>query len=240
MNYVSPDNPNINMSETIIPFQEEDKIVFSYRFRDVDAFDEGSEFKSYHHYEEYDPNKTYQSTVHEHDYGHGKHIYLYEIYLIGLMKDEELLSQKKYIIAVQQDNLSNTYSVVDANTFDEKDTFKEYHHYEEYDPGKLYQDTVHEHDYGHGIHKYIYESYTIGLKKDGEVTEKRKYIIAVEQLSEDEIKQLSEYCQCQICIAKWYDISSYFRCRCCYGCLKSNPQQYQINRAREYMSRIPK
>lgn len=220
-----------NMTETISYPKE------NFELRKKDTFSERDTFKKYHYYAEYDPNRKYRTTPFEYNYGYGNHIYLYEIYSIVLTRDKEIVDTKKYIVAIPQDNLlSETTHVHYMDSFNEKDTFKEYHYYEEYDPNKLYHNMLFDYDYGHGIHTYRYELYTIGLEK---YKEKKKYIIVTEQLSEEEINILKPYCRCKYCTAGWCDLSIYFKCEHCIGCLKSKmPRQYQIDKARKYMMKI--
>jgi len=128
------------------------------------------------------------------------------------------------------------YSCDDIINFDEKNTFNEYHYYEEYDSTKTYDKNPFEYDYGHGKHTYVYKLYEIGLMEGDQEIKRKKYIIADEEIGKTELTELAKYCQCSICISKWYNLSRYFTCSCCIGCLKSSfPQQYQINKARKHI-----
>ena len=96
-------------------------------------------------------------------------------------------------------------------------------------------------DVGKGTHTYSYISYTIGLRnKDNEIEKEVKYIVAEEEPSEDELKELAPYCQCPIHTRAWYNLSRYFICGHCVGCLYSAaPRQWAINAARERKEMFP-
>jgi hypothetical protein len=67
-----------------------------------------------------------------------------------------------------------------------------------------------------------------------EIVDISYYVIADEQLDENELQKLSKYCQCDCCTGrkKWYEVSTWTT-----GCLNShNPLQHQINAARKYKS----
>jgi len=141
----------------------------------------------------------------------------------------------------QNDTLNTTLSGVayycQSATFDEQKEFNEYHYFEQYDPTKTYESGVFDHDYGYGKHAYKYSLYSIFILENGIHSTTKKFVVAIEYFTDDESRKLSEYCQCAICTAKWYNISKYFTCACCIGCLKSGmAQQYQINKARKYIS----
>ena len=137
---------------------------------------------------------------------------------------------------INQPFLSHSYTCMDIEEFNEKEMLEEYHYYEIYDPTKKYTDAPFEHDYGYGMHTYVYEIYEIGLMKDKDEIKRNKYVISNEKVGDIELSIISKHCQCRICTRNWYDLFSYFACGCCIGCLKSSfPQQYQINKTRKYM-----
>lgn len=129
---------------------------------------------------------------------------------------------------------SGCYTSHDLSIFDPKEYFKEYPFYEEYNKDKIYDKEEFSKDFGFGEHTYEYSYYVISDSVDHDQT--KTYIVAKEILSEDEQRELAKYCECRYHELKWYNISKYFTCRCCVGCLDSPfPQQYTINKARENM-----
>lgn len=110
----------------------------------------------------------------------------------------------------------------------DKSILNNYHFYEKYNGNKNYQKAPFQHNYGYGNYTYIYKLYIFNNEE--------KYVVADEQLDKKELDYLSVYCQCKKCTSSWYNISSYFICGCCIGCLKSQfPSQYHINKTREYL-----
>jgi hypothetical protein len=120
----------------------------------------------------------------------------------------------------QQEFLSTTYGHHDLASFNAHDYFSNYHHWEIFDETKVYSSKPFDHDYGYGEHKYVYRLYIIRLHKYDEKIEK-KYIVVEEILNDEELKKLERYCQCEICTASIFNITKYFNCRCCVGCLKA-------------------
>ena len=140
---------------------------------------------------------------------------------------------------------SSVTTSCEFNKFNESDYFREYHFYEKYDSSKIYPQGKFEYDYGHGKHSYEHKLYTIFLYTDIKKLkkeDKREYVIAEERVSEEELKELSKYCQCAICTASWFNITRHFMCPCCVGCLKigepSFAHQYGINKARKYKQKF--
>jgi hypothetical protein len=66
---------------------------------DVSAFDEQCYFENYHHYEVYNPAKSYTTDTFEHDYGSGIHHYNYHLYIIKLTQNDSIVKENKYVIA---------------------------------------------------------------------------------------------------------------------------------------------
>ena len=126
-------------------------------------------------------------------------------------------------------NLSSSYTSIDLSKFKPEEYFKEYHYFEMFDENKEYISKPFKKDFGRGEHTYIYSLYNLnGIEK---------YIVAKEELSESELKELAPYCRCQYHIAVWYRLPKYFICPCCVGCIRSAfPQQCVINDARKYMN----
>lgn len=150
-------------------------------------------------------------------------------------------------------NFSSKVSMYrDLDKFDPKDYFNNFPKYEEYDEEKLYDDKF-KYDFGSGEKEYINVIYTIydenskfDMKQDNlkekykkyreEKIEKKckKYVVAKEELSEKDRKDLEKYCCCEYCSKSWYNPIKYITCRCCVGCISSKfPQQHNINKARE-------
>jgi hypothetical protein len=123
--------------------------------------------------------------------------------------------------------LSECYTSVDMNTFVPKEYFKEYHFFEKFDQNKNYTTESFKKDFGQGDHIYTYCLYTL----NGTI----QYIVARE-FTGDNLKELIPYCRCPYHTASWYNLSRFFICRCCVGCLDSPfPQQSIINASRKYM-----
>jgi hypothetical protein len=99
--------------------------------------------------------------------------------------------------------------------------FFSYHHYHEvYDENKDYNSELFYHNYGHGTSRYRWKFYSFSsMSNIGEII--GDYMAVEEVLSCEQLDELSKFCRCAICRAKWYNISKYFKCRCCYGCLKA-------------------
>lgn len=123
-------------------------------------------------------------------------------------------------------------------------------HYEKYNPKKHYEKKEYKEDYGHGERTYLHVLYEFGD------TKRKRYVVAEEQISEEELSTLEKYCLCSRCeFDEWikkmnflfwfilYLISwipgflyTFVGCRCCIGCLKCGPeyaQKYYVNKARE-------
>ena len=114
------------------------------------------------------------------------------------------------------------------NYVNERDYFKDYVFHELYDSSK---------DYSVGFHmngvNYIYDFCTVDNKK---------YAVAIERISDKELKQLRENCQCFHCLLPWYDMSKYFANGSSFGCLKYTHNNIQnvkiIQKTRDYIRNI--
>lgn len=126
---------------------------------------------------------------------------------------------------------------LDMNNFNENNYFKEYPYFEKYNCNKVYK-SYYFHDYGkYGTKRYIldlYEIHDINNKYDI-----KKYVIHKEDITDDDIEDLKEYCQCRECNDK-IDYSDLCSCcsglclECYSGCIKSDfPSQININKARQ-------
>lgn len=135
------------------------------------------------------------------------------------------------------------YSVCDYNTFNPEEYFSSYHHYEVYNPEKEYTKGKFEGDFGKGVHTYEYCVYTLGNKSDIKTSidtangenpeEKKRFIVAKEVVSQEELEGLMKYCNCAYHKAGF--LSKISSCPCCVGCLESGPefaQQHNIDEAR--------
>lgn len=122
--------------------------------------------------------------------------------------------------------MNSTFYCVD--TFNEKQIFEDYHYYELFDENKEYNTNEFEENYGKGINNYQFCKHIIRMDDV-----KKIYIVAEQQLTQDQVELYAPYCQCSKCTAPWY--SSWTYCACCYGCLKSPfPRQYVINKTINY------
>lgn len=120
-----------------------------------------------------------------------------------------------------------TYTCLDMDNFNENDYFSEYPYFEIYDYNKNYEPEFF-HDYKkYGIKKYISVLYEIeNINNKSEI---KKYVVHEEDITEEDLKELERYCQCENCKSGTIKL-----CSCCIGCLKSYPpSQSNINRARE-------
>ena len=114
---------------------------------------------------------------------------------------------------------------IDYDSFRPTEYFKEYHFVENYDEMKIYPQGYFEHDYGKGIHTYIFNFYNMQLFKNIKDVESKwildlKYAVAEEKISDEELNMLIPYCHCPICSAYWFNITKYFMCPYHEGCLK--------------------
>jgi len=145
---------------------------------------------------------------------------------------------------IKKNNFSSSaFTTRESSQFSPKVMFSSYHYYELYDPDKEYIVEPYIADYGHGNCSYINIKYTVsifdGVDTDREFTRAHVYIVAKEELTEDDQQILAQYCQCDYHTAKWYNPLKYFICKCCIGCLDSDsPQQHVINKTREYVRTV--
>lgn len=121
--------------------------------------------------------------------------------------------------------------------FDAAKHFESYHHYEVFDDNKLYASHQNA-DYGHGNRPYTYSMYTVSVHKGEEVTV-HDFVVATEELTEEERKTLAPFCQCDACCWPWFLIGMLLIiriCPCCIGCLgaRNDPPQWNIDKARKY------
>lgn len=114
---------------------------------------------------------------------------------------------------------------VDLELFNPEEYFKDYPRFEIYDNKKKYNEYLY--DYGYGIKKYIPVLYTL-MDKNSNM--EKQYVIYEEEISDEDLKELKEYCRCENCKSGKINF-----CSCCIGCFKSHmPSQFNINKAREY------
>lgn len=115
------------------------------------------------------------------------------------------------------------------------DLTKSFHFCEEYDKNREYQKENYEYDYGHGLRKYKNEVYRFCF----DTGESVYYIVAMEQLSYEEMKRLEPYCQCKYhTTSSWLHpyskLSMMFTRPGCLG--EMNPSQNVIDKTKEYMA----
>jgi len=120
-------------------------------------------------------------------------------------------------------NLNSITTSVKKCNFEEKEYFKEYHYYEKYNPHKKYETHPFSKNFGKGEHTYVnylYDLHILDTDSGFYINNIISYVIAMELLSPEELKILAPYCQCQKCVAAWYNPMKYIACGCCIGCLK--------------------
>lgn len=101
----------------------------------------------------------------------------------------------------------------------------EFHYNEIYDETKQYNVNIFKANYGCGLLNYKYSLIIINNKD---------YIVAKEELDEDELSKLAPYCNCKYCNTFFLNPMKYFMCPCCVGCINSDfPRQEYIDLARE-------
>lgn len=110
--------------------------------------------------------------------------------------------------------------------FDPNEYFKNEDYYEPYEYSATYKTTVFKHDYGYGTRNYLNVIHNI--KIGDRIT---KYLVPTEQITDEELKILIPYCECQY--HKTYWPFSLFICKCCVGCIDSScPNKQYILSAR--------
>ena len=120
---------------------------------------------------------------------------------------------------------------LDMTFFNPTEYFTDYHYFEKFDQTKEYNSETFKKDYGYGELNY---KYTLHL-----LNETEKYIVAVEDLSESDLKELIPYCRCSYHVMSWISPARLSVCKCCVGCLESHfPTQSVINDSRKYMKKM--
>jgi hypothetical protein len=133
-------------------------------------------------------------------------------------------------------HLDNCWTTTDFSKFKPEEHFKEYHYFEKFDEKKEYISNDFIQDFGYGTHVYRYQLYNLSEKENCQ-----KYIVVIEQLSEQEQLKLAPYCPCPYHQMSRFNPMRYFVCKCCVGCLDSNhPQTWVINKARKRMNKSNK
>ena len=129
------------------------------------------------------------------------------------------------------------YTTVDLSSFNPNEYFEEYHHWVEFNKDHTYDKKSFKAVYRDNTERtYEYTLYTVGDTNG--VYIKRHFVVAEEQLSANDVKELKHYCQCIYHTSSWFNPLSYFICPCCVGCLHSEfPRQSVINETREYIDR---
>lgn len=127
------------------------------------------------------------------------------------------------------EGLSYSLRFIEPDTDDEAQV-REYPWRERYDPAKEYTTQEFTASYDGVERRYRYCCCQMERRGTG-VTE--TWIVAEEQLTEEEQEALAKHCQCGACVAPWWSLQRW-QCRCCIGCLHSEfVQQHQIRAARE-------
>lgn len=129
----------------------------------------------------------------------------------------------------------------DGKPFDPKVFFSDYHYFEEYCEWEALNPDLSNHclietDYGRGRRRYRMVRRHIRIYERGRCRE-QNWIIAIEKLSQEELKQLKPWCTCPMCRGEfeWYQVMG-----ACEGCLAMDVavDQIFIDRAREYRERL--
>ncbi len=97
----------------------------------------------------------------------------------------------------QQTFPSKMYTSCDFSTFDEKEYFMDFHHYELFDETKEYCKTTFKFDYGKGENNYRFCLYDLNDSKISNNSTKKKYVVADEILTISEKHELAKYCFCK-------------------------------------------
>lgn len=146
------------------------------------------------------------------------------------LETEQLDTEQLYF------KLFSSHMYTYTTNFIPEEYFDEYHFSEPFDVNKTYEKNIFVKKYGDRDEStYEYCLYTVNNDQNQE----HKYVVSREVLSEEQQRELAKYCQCLYHSYSWYNPFKYFTCRCCVGCLDSPfPQQYIINKAREYRDKI--
>lgn len=121
----------------------------------------------------------------------------------------------------------NGYDYVRSVTKDE---------YEKYDDAEMSNENFNKNGKVYHVKKYTISNSSNHVKNvHGE--HKRYFIVAVEDISEEEQKLLEKYCQCRYHLTT--NLWPFFPCPCCVGCCDSIfPQQYVIKETRKYIKSL--
>lgn len=123
--------------------------------------------------------------------------------------------------------------------------FKEYDHWEKFNPFKSYDDGTYEANYGQGFRRYVWVSYYF-TENYNRSRQRPAYMVAQLYFLKEDIQRLAPYCRCYACVTQ-EDTS------CCgvyplkylllffkpsYGCLKynnDNPPEHILHRTFRYV-----
>lgn len=112
-------------------------------------------------------------------------------------------------------------------------SLQEYDWSEEYDPKKTYIYKQYTTDYGFGPFRYT----NILITFINEAVRKR-YVVAMRTLTDDEIEAFEKHCQCQRCSYYFFDPRRFFVCPCCVGCMASPfPSQAVVRKTAIYLEK---
>jgi hypothetical protein len=119
---------------------------------------------------------------------------------------------------------------LNMDNFNENEFFKEYPYFEKYNYNKIY-DKEFFHDYKkYGTKRY--KSVLYKITDSNNKYEDKEYVVHEEDITDKDLEELQDYCQCRGCNGKTNDIDF---CSICAGCLKTSmfPPQWNINKARD-------
>ena len=128
-------------------------------------------------------------------------------------------------------------SIITSAVLDENYLNKCGDYWEKYDENKEYVVDEYEYDYGKGMKNYLNVSYAESFKS------KDKYVVAQEEYSESELRELEPYCSCYKCSLWFFNPSKYLTCSCCVGCIRAGPDYARktiVDKAREALAESKK
>ena len=123
---------------------------------------------------------------------------------------------------------THKYYMINRDTFNEKEFFRDVHYFEIYDETKFYNTKNFVENYGKGDIIYCFQLWTLWHNQD----DKMCYVIATEILTMEDKLLLEPYCTCEYCCASIFRKYTMNPTYC--GCIKydNNPSQKYIDYAK--------
>ena len=121
---------------------------------------------------------------------------------------------------------SRCFTVVKTAAAEQKE-LANYPYVERYDPTKTYEKDKFTAAYANDPVPRKYEFSLFEIKVE-ETDETHAWVVAEENVPEEELRQLSPFCQCYIC-KHWWPLRLILRCfvcACCVGCLYTHASHY--------------